>query len=106
MSEKIYRINWSTREIETATLLDRRYMNEGASVESWLCKDSSGRRFTCSKGSWHFSEKAAWEEYSYDVENSAESMFLELKKVGKEYERLTNESLRAKQKVLSLTTKQ
>ena len=106
LNKPLYRISWSTQEVETATLLDEHNMNDGASRETWLCKDSNGRKFTCSKGSWNFTEKAAWEEYSYDMENHADSLYIELRKAQGEYEKATNESLRAKQKVLELTAAQ
>jgi hypothetical protein len=98
----IYRINWSTKAIETAKLLDENHLCDGATRETWLCRDSSGQKFVTSKGTWHFSEKAAWEEYSYDLENSLPLMLEQIEKAQKEYSDQQNELTRAKQKVKEL----
>lgn len=104
--KKLYRINWSTESIETATLLDEHNLNEGASVETWLCKDSNGRKFTCSKFDYQFSELAAWQEYKAELEENERGVFMELLEAQKNYGKATNMLFAAKQKVLELTAEQ
>ena len=101
--KKLYRVNWSTFETETATLLDEHNMNEGASVETWLCKDSNGRKFTCSKFDWQFSELAAWQEFEVEMSGSVSAGWLELAKMRKEQEKAVNILFVAQQKILALT---
>lgn len=106
--KKLYRVNWSTLKTETATLLDEHNMNEGASVETWLCKDSNGRKFTCAKFDcgWQFSELAAWHEFEAEMDQSIKGSFVELLKMQKEHEEAINIHLAAKQKILDLTAAQ
>lgn len=101
----IYTVNWSTLEIETAKLLDEHNMNDGASVETWLCRDSNGRKFTCSKDSYQFSELEAWQEFEAEVEESVKGHFVELLEAQKNYEKEQDRHLTAKQKILELSAK-
>jgi thioesterase domain-containing protein len=100
--QKLYRISWTTKDIETAVLLDGNNMNDGASVETWLCKDSNGRKFTCSKFDWQFSELAAWQEYEAEMEETVSAEFAEMLKAQKSYQQACDDHLAAKQKVLEL----
>jgi len=104
MSKQLYSVNWTALKIETATLLDEHNMNEGASVETWLCKDSNGRKFTCSKFDcgWQFSELAAWHDFEAEIDQSIKSSFAELLKMQKQYEEAVNIHLAVKQKILDL----
>lgn len=106
MSKPLYRISWSTQKVETATLLDEHNMNEGASVETWLCRDSNGRKFTCSKFDWQLSEIEAWKEYEKELEENERGVLAELLAAQKNYEEAVSDLLYAQQKVLSLTAKQ
>jgi len=102
--KKLYCVNWSTFEIETATLLDEHHINDGASVETWLCKDSKGRKFTCSKFGcgWRFSELAAWLAYEQLLEEQKELSFKSLLKTIQEYQDGVSAHLHAKQKIIEL----
>jgi len=102
MNKTLYQVNWSTEEIETAVLLDENNLNEGALRETWLCIDSSGRKFSCSKGSWQFSELAAWQEYQAELEENERAVFEALLDAQNCYEEATNALLSAKQKVQNL----
>lgn len=104
--KKLYGVNWSTFETETATLLDEHNMNEGASVETWLCEDSGGRRFTCSKFDWQFSELAAWQEFEVEMSGSISTGWLELTKIQKELEKAEIILFAAQKKILDLTAAQ
>lgn len=101
----LYRINWQTKDIETATLLDEHNINEGASRETWLCKDSNGRKFTCSKNYYKLSELEAWQEYEQELAETCESESAEIAKLEFEHEKTMNDHTRAKKKILSLTGK-
>ena len=103
--KKLYRINWSTESVETATLLDEHNMNDGASVETWLCKDSNGRRFTCSKFDWQLSELAAWQEYEAELDENCKAVFQALLDAEKNHELACTAHLNARQRVLELTAK-
>lgn len=104
----LYRVNWSTLETETATLLDEHNINEGASAETWLCKDSNGRKFTCSKFDcgWQFSELAAWQEFEVEMSGSISTGWLELTKIQKELEKAEIILFAAQKKILDLTAAQ
>lgn len=104
--KKLYRISWATKDIETASLIDEHNMCDGATKETWLCKDSNGRKFSCSKGQWQFSELEAWKEYEDDLNNSCMNSFAALIAARNEHEKAINEHLRAKQKVLELASKE
>ena len=102
MNKTLYRVNWSTEKTETAVLLDENNLNEGAERETWLCRDSNGRKFTCSKFAWQFSELAAWQEYEAELEENKSGVFANLLDVQNCYKEATNALLSAKQKVQNL----
>jgi len=54
-------------KLKTVTLLDPHNMNAGATVETYLCRDSTGRRFTCAKGMYKKTEEEAVAEYLKDL---------------------------------------
>lgn len=103
----IYSVNWNTFETETAVLLDEHNMNDGASVETWLCKDKNGRKFICSKFDmgWRFSELEAWQVFEEEMRESVKSSEKYLQKVQEELERAKQIHLMAKQKVSELSAK-
>lgn len=104
----LYSVNWDTLEIETAVLLDEHNMNDGASVETWLCKGKNGRKFTCSKFDlgWRFSELEAWQEFEAEMGSTVESGWRELEKMQKAQEEAEKILATAQQKISELTTKQ
>lgn len=101
----IYSVNWNTLETETAVLLDEHNINDGASVETWLCKDKNGRLFTCSKNSYQFSELEAWREFKAELDESVKGHYAELLQARNNYEKEADRLLKAEQKVLELWVK-
>jgi hypothetical protein len=103
MSKPLYRISWSTQEVETATLLDEHNMNEGASRETWLCKDSNGREFTCTKGMYKLSELEAWQEYEKELDATCKYEAAEISKLEIQYEQTMNAHMKVRKMISSLT---
>lgn len=101
--KKIYQVNWGTKKIETATLINENNLNEGATRETWLCKDSKGRKFTCRKNYYQFSELDAWKQYEEPMDGYCEDRLAEIAKLQKEYEELKAEHLRVKRKIADLS---
>jgi hypothetical protein len=100
--QTIYRVNWDTQKTEIAILLDAHHLNEGATQETWLCRDFRGQQFTCDKYSWQFTEISAWEEYEAELAESCKESFAHLREVEKEYVKETNKHFFAKKKILEL----
>lgn len=103
----LYRVNWSTKDIETAKLIDEHNLNDGASVETWLCKDKNGRKFTCSKFDlgYRFSELEAWQVFEEEMRESVKSSEKYLQEMQKELEEAKQMHSTAKQKVSELSAK-
>lgn len=98
----IYRVNWSTISIEKATLLNEHNLCNGASVETWLCKDSNGQKFVCSKFNWQLSELAAWQEFEAEMDESIANNHAALLEFQKQHEEAVKIHLNAKQKIKKL----
>lgn len=66
--KKLYSIN-SRLELETFSIIDEHNLNDGATVETYLCIDKNGVRFTCSKDMYCHSEKEAWSQKIREYKN-------------------------------------
>lgn len=100
----VYRVNWNTKDIETATVINENYLNPGATVESWLCRDSRGK-FTCSKDSYSFSELEAWEEYKNEIKEASSQALQVWKEAERNYYSTVDELVRVMDKVFELEEK-
>ncbi len=83
--KQIYRIRFDLLgpKCETATLLDERHLCNGATVETWLCKDKN-KEFVCPRNAWHPTKLDAWKEYESDLTNIIDDNDHEIKKLQKE----------------------
>lgn len=60
----LYSVTWdSPPTMRRVFLLDAHNMNEGATVESYLCQEEGGQKFTCSKDMYEETPEAAWAKY-------------------------------------------
>ena len=100
--KKIYTVDWGTQKIKTATLIIENNLNPGATRETWLCEESNGRKFTCSKDCYQFSELEAWQEYEEPIEGCGEDLLAEIAKLQKEYKELQREHSQVRQKIANL----
>lgn len=56
--------------LETVQLIDEHNLNEGATIESYLCLDGNGKQFTCAKDMYFHTEREAWEDYLKELKES------------------------------------
>jgi hypothetical protein len=56
--KKIFRV--SNGVLEEVTVLNEHYMQDGASVETYLCRSKQGGKFVCSKDMYFETKEKAW----------------------------------------------